>query len=149
MDEIRPWLFIGRYRDTLKKELLDQKSIQAMLQLAEFVEQPGIESLFLKVEDMDPIPINMIEKGIHFIREQVGQGHNILISCGAGINRSTAYCVIALKEIEGLGLFEAYKEVLRPHPEALPNLPIWESLCEYYDEDVPYLDIMRLAAKNQ
>ncbi|HNB35876.1 MAG TPA: dual specificity protein phosphatase [Anaerolineales bacterium] len=149
MDEIRPWLFIGRYRDTLYKEALDQKSIQAMLQMAELVEHPGIESLFLHVEDMDAIPAKMIEKGILFLHEQVGQGHNILISCGAGINRSTAYCVIALKEIEGLGLFEAFKEVLRHHPEALPNLPVWESLCEYYDEEVPYLEVMRLAAKNQ
>ncbi|MBL8063310.1 MAG: dual specificity protein phosphatase family protein [Anaerolineales bacterium] len=149
MDEIRPWLFIGGYRDTVYKELLDRKSIRAMLQLAESVEQPGIESLFLHVEDMDPIRVEMIEKGILFIHTHAGQGHNILISCGAGINRATAFCVIALKEIEGLGLFEAFQEVARRHPEALPNLPVWESLCEYYGEEVPYLDVMRLAAKNQ
>ena len=35
MDQIRPWLFIGAYRDSLNKSNLDFKSIRAMLQLAE------------------------------------------------------------------------------------------------------------------
>ena len=35
MDEIRPWLFIGAYRDTLNKSYLDLESIRAMLQLGD------------------------------------------------------------------------------------------------------------------
>jgi hypothetical protein len=34
MDEIRPWLFIGNYRDTANMSSLAQKSINAILQLA-------------------------------------------------------------------------------------------------------------------
>jgi hypothetical protein len=49
-----------------------------------------------------------------------------------------------LKEEEGLGLFETFKEVKRLHPDAMPHKPIWESLCEYYGEAVPYTDIMLL-----
>lgn len=143
MDAIRPWLYVGRYRDTLNKSYLDQNSIQAMLQLAESVEQPGIVSLYLPVEDMAPISVEHLEKGIRFIREQRQHDHRILVTCGAGINRSTAFCVAALKEAEGLNLLEAYKEVKRKHPEALPHEPVWESLCEYYNESVAFLDVLR------
>jgi protein-tyrosine phosphatase len=146
MDEIRPWLFIGRYRDTLNRSYLEQNSIGAMLQMAEFVEQPGIETLYLHVEDMSPISVEMIQQGIRFIQEQLKLNRKILISCGAGINRSTVFCVIALKEIEGLGLLDAYKQVKDKHPESLPHEPAWESLCEYYNETVPFLEILRYKA---
>ena len=147
MDEIRPWLFIGKYRDTLDKDYLDFHSIKAMLQLAEKVEQPGINVLFLPVEDLAPISVDLLTKGIEFLKEQKSLGFPILVSCGAGINRSTVFSIIALKEHEGLGLLDAYKEVKKYHPESLPNEPLWISLCDYYNESVPYLDIMRLAAQ--
>jgi predicted protein tyrosine phosphatase len=142
MDEIRPWLFIGAYRDTLNKNYLDLKSIGAMLQLAEKVEQPNIISLYLPVEDIAPIPHSLLTQGIVFIREHRKQGKRILVACGAGINRSSAFCAAALKEDEGLSLFEAFKEVKRKHPESIPHKPVWESLCNYYDEPVSYLDVM-------
>ena len=91
MDEIRPWLFIGKYRDTLDKYNLDIQSIKAMLQLADKVEQEGIDSLYLTVEDLAPIRIEHIKKGVEFIKEHHSNDHRILIACGAGINRSTAY----------------------------------------------------------
>ena len=142
MDEIRPWLYIGSYRDTKNQSYLALKSIQAMLQLAEKVEQPGISSLYLPVEDLAPIPVDLLVKGIAFIREQKLQNHRILVACGAGINRSTAFCVAALKEMEGLSLLEAFKEVKRNHPESIPHQPVWESLCAYYNETIPYIDVM-------
>ena len=144
MDEIRPWLFIGKYRDTLDKYNLDIKSIKAMLQLAEKVEQEDIDSLYLPVEDLAPIRIEHIEKGVEFIKEHHSNDHRILIACGAGINRSTAFCMIALKEIEGIGLMDAYREIKQRHPDSFPHEPIWNSLCNYYNENIPYLDIIRL-----
>jgi protein-tyrosine phosphatase len=144
MDEIRPWLFIGKYRDTLDKYNLDIKSIKAMLQLAEKVEQAGIDSLYLPVEDLAPVQIEHIRKGVEFIKEHHTNDHRILIACGAGINRSTAFCMIALKEIEGMGLMDAYKEIKQRHPDSLPHEPIWNSLCNYYNENIPYLDVIRL-----
>jgi hypothetical protein len=60
------------------------------------------------------------------------------------MNRSSAFCAAALKEEEGLSLFEAFKEVKQRHPESMPHQPVWESLCQYYGEDIPYLDVMRL-----
>ena len=142
MDEIRPWLFIGRYRDTLDRSYLGNKSIKAMLQLAEKVEQPDIISLYLPVEDFAPLQVNLLEKGIAFIRAQKTVGYRVLVACGAGINRSSALCTAALKEEEGLSLFDAFKEVKRKHPESIPHQPVWESLCKYYNEPIPYLDVM-------
>ena len=60
MDEIRSWLYIGKYRDTLNKAYLEAKSIQAMLQLAEKVDQVGITSLYLPVEDIEPISHDLL-----------------------------------------------------------------------------------------
>jgi hypothetical protein len=74
------------------------------------------------------------------------QDHRILVACGAGINRSTAFCTAALKEEEGTSLFDAFKEVKKKHPESLPHQPVWESLCEYYNESTPYLDVMLVRA---
>ena len=143
MDEIRPWLYIGKYRDTLNKTYLEAKSIQAMLQLAEKVEQLGITSLYISVEDLEPIPPDLLRRGIDFILEEKQKGHRVLVACGAGINRSSAFCIAALKEIEGISLMDAFKEVKRKHSEAMPHKPVWESLCTYYGESIPHLDIMR------
>lgn len=144
MDPIRPWLFIGAYRDTLNRSYLDFKSIRAMLQLAGRVEQPDILSLYLPVEDLAPIASRHIRQGVDFILEHRLRGNRILVACGAGINRSSSFCAAALKEAEGLSLFKAFKEVKRKHPESMPHQPVWESLCNYYNESVSYLELMRL-----
>jgi protein-tyrosine phosphatase len=144
MDEIRPWLYIGKYRETQNISYLRAKSIQAMLQLAEDVEQPGITSLYLPVEDFAPLKFSLLERGIAFIREQKSIGNRVLVACGAGINRSSTFCTAALKEEEGLSIFEAFKEVKKRHPESMPHEPVWESLCSYYRESIPYLDVMRV-----
>ena len=148
MDQIRPWLFIGAYRDTLNKSYLDFKKIRAMLQLAEKVEQPDVVSLYLPVEDLAPISSKHIRQGVDFIKEHKQKGNRVLVACGAGINRSSAFSAAALKEEEGLSLFEAFKEVKLKHPESMPHEPVWISLCEYYQESIPYLDVMRLSISN-
>jgi protein-tyrosine phosphatase len=144
MDQIRPWLFIGSHRETNNLSYLTFKSIRAMLQLAEKVEQPGITSLYLPVEDLAPISGEHIRQGVDFIKEHKAKGNRVLVACGAGINRSSAFSTAALKEEEGLSLFEAFKEVKRCHPESMPHEPVWESLCKYYNESTPYLDVMRI-----
>ena len=144
MDQIRPWLFIGSYRDTKHLAYLQFKSITAMLQLAERVAQPEIVSLYLPVEDLAPISSAHIRQGLDFIREQKDKGNRILVACGAGMNRSSAFSAAALKEAESLTLFEAFKEVKRCHPESMPHQPVWDSLCEYYKESIPYLEVMRI-----
>ena len=144
MDQIRPWLFIGSYRDTRNLAHLQFRSIKAMLQLAEKVEQPEIISLYLAVEDLAPISGKHIREGLDFIKEHKSKGNRVLVACGAGINRSSAFSAAILKEEEGLTLLEAFKEVKRLHPESMPHQPVWESLCNYYNEFTPYLEVMRI-----
>jgi hypothetical protein len=144
MDQVRPWLFIGSYRDTKNLPYLKLKSIGAMLQLAEKVEQPDIVSLYLPVEDFAPISSAHILQGLDFIKEHKQYGKQVLVACGAGINRSSAFCTAILKEAEGLSLFEAFKQVKHCHAESMPHQPAWESLCAFYEESIPYLEIMRI-----
>ena len=144
MDQIRSWLFIGAYRDTLNKSYLDLKSIQAILQLAEKVEQPNIVTLYLPVEDLAPISSGHLRQGVDFIRKNKQKGCRVLVSCGAGINRSSAFSTAALKEEEGLSLLDAFKEVKHKHPVSMPHEPVWDSLCKYYGENIPYLEVMRI-----
>ena len=89
----------------------------------------------------------VLHQGVDFIRAHKAKDNRILVACGAGINRSSSFCAAALKEEEGLSLFEAFKEVKRLHPESMPHEPVWESLCKYYNETTPYLDVMRLPIK--
>ena len=145
MNQLRPWLYIGKYIDTLDQQRLNAHGIGAMLQLADLVEQPGITSLYLPVEDFEPLPFDVLRQGIDFVRDAKQQGHTVLVACGAGINRSTTYCVAVLKEEEGLGLLEAFKEIKQKHGIALPNLPLWQSLCAYYQEDVPFQKVLALS----
>lgn len=141
MDQIRPWLFIGKYRETLDYHFLRSHGITAMLLLAELVEHDAITSLYLAVEDGESIPVDMLQKGIDFITEKKEQGDVILIACGAGISRSAAYAIAALKAFEDKALVEAFRVVKEAHPESMPHPALWESLCKYYDEPVPWIEI--------
>lgn len=142
MDRIRPWLYIGKYRETLNRSLLAVNQIEAMLQLAELVEQPGIVSLYLPVEDLRPVPFDLLRQGVDFVLAEKEQGHRVLVACGAGINRSSAFSAAALKEAEGLSLLDAFRTVKKAHPEAMPHPPVWESLCLYYQESVSFTEIL-------
>lgn len=142
MDEVRPWLFIGDYMDSLNQYHLASNSITAILQLAEKVEHPGIISLFLPVEDFAPLQLDLLRQGVDFIRLRKQESYRILVACEVGINRSSAFCTAALKEEEGLSLLEAFKEVKKKHPESIPHEPVWESLCKYYNESTPYMDVV-------
>ena len=93
-------------------------------------------SLFLPVENIAPIPTDLLDQGIAFVREHKRHERRVLVACGAGINRSSAFAIAVLKEEEGLNLLEAYLEVKRWHSDAMPHPPIWESLCHYYQEDI-------------
>jgi protein-tyrosine phosphatase len=138
MWQITDNLYIGRYRDTVNQTLLQAHSIDAMLQLAERVEQPGIEVLYLDVEDGEPLPAEKLRQGVSFARDQLAFGRRVLIACGAGISRSVTFAIAVLHEEEGISLLDAYHDIHSSHPDALPHYELWYSLCEYYDENVPF-----------
>ena len=138
MDRIRPWLYIGKYRDTLNLHLLSMHNVKAMLQLAELVEHPGITSLYLDVEDGEPLSRDLLRTGVEFVITEKERGHNVLISCGAGISRSAAFTIAVLKEVEEISLLDAFLAVKKKHPQTLPHPTVWESVCKYYGEDDIY-----------
>jgi protein-tyrosine phosphatase len=112
-----------------------------MLLLAELVEHPGITSLYLAVEDGEPLPSEMLAQGVEFVKAQKEAGQTVLVACGAGISRSASFAVATLKEIEGLSLREAIHTVKQAHPDSLPHYKLWQSLCDYYSEAVPWIEI--------
>lgn len=138
MNLIRNWLYIGKFRDTLDATLLASHQIGAMLQLAEAVKHPGIESLFLPMEDGIPMANRHLRQGIDFVLGQKRFGRKVLVACGAGMSRSAAFAVAALKDGEGLDLLAAFRYVKSHHPDTLIHPALWESLCAFYQEDIPF-----------
>lgn len=142
MNAIRNWLFIGKYRDTLDTTFLQEHQIGAVLQLAEAVAYSEIQSLYLPVEDGLPLEDHHFQRGVDFVLNQKRLGLKVLVACGAGMSRSAAFAVAALKEDEKLGLLDALRVVKRCHPDTMVHPALWESLCAYYKEDIPFLDAL-------
>lgn len=137
MNAIRNWLYIGKYRDTLDVASLAKHNIGAVLQLAEAIEYPDIESLYLPVEDGVLLESPYLRQGIDFVIGQKRLGRNVLVACGAGMSRSAAFVVAVVNEDEGLGLLEALRVVKNRYPDTMIHPAIWESLCAFFQEDVP------------
>jgi hypothetical protein len=143
MYRIRHWLSVGKYSETLLPDLLRQQGITAMLQLAAPVQQAGIESLYLIVDDGVPLHPVVLERGIKFGRAQKAAGGHLLVACGAGISRSSTFATAILKEEENLTLLDAFQAVHAEHPYAMPHPALWKSLCAYYGETTPFLMVWK------
>jgi hypothetical protein len=141
MQRIRPWLYVGKYRETIDLNILSVYRIHAMLQLADKVEQPGIASLYVPVEDGEPLPAEKLRQGVEFVRAQKAAGKTVLVACGAGISRSVTFTIAALKEEENLSLIEAYQQILDHHADAMPHPELWKSLAAYYDDPLSYAEL--------
>lgn len=142
MYPIRPWLYVGRFSETQDDVLLRRREIGAMLQLADSVKQSGIPSLYLPVEDGEPLPADTLRMGVEFVRLEKALGRKVLIACGMGISRAVTFAIAVLVEEEGLGLLDASRQVRAKHPSALPHPALWQSLCEHYRQDVPYVELL-------
>ncbi|GAA4437602.1 hypothetical protein GCM10023188_31980 [Pontibacter saemangeumensis] len=143
MFTVRPWLYIGKHRDAENLPQLQAYHIRGMLQLEEPVEQPGIHTLFLPVQDGVPISENDYRRGIKFMLLEHQLGRNVLIACATGISRSITFAIAALKETEGSSLLSAYGEIVQEHAMALPHPALWQSLCAYYQENIPYVEVLK------
>ena len=141
MIAIRPWLYVGRYVDTLNGELLHENGIGALLELHEWVNNPGLTVLFLPIQEGDPLKPATLERGLAFVEAQRAAERRVLIACSAGISRSPLFAVAALRRSENLSLLDAFEEVRARHPRAMPDLVHWENLCDFFGEDVPFLSI--------
>jgi protein-tyrosine phosphatase len=138
MYRIRRWLYVGKYSETLNLDLLRAREIGAVLQVAEAVTYPDRSSLYLPVEDGQPLPSNLLAKGLAYIEAEKAAGHSVLVACGAGISRSVTFAIAALRAQENLPLVEAFRQIRRVHPEALPHPALWRSLCAYYGQAISF-----------
>ena len=143
MNRIRPWLYIGKYRDTLDVSLLQASGVGAMLLFVEDVRYPGIASLYLAIEDGIPLASHVLKEGVDFVARHKRDGRAVLIACGAGQSRSVTFGIAALKEEEGLTLMDALRVIASKYPDAEPHKELWESLCRHYGEEIPYLDMLK------
>ena len=144
MVEIRPWLFVGGLDDSRNPRTLAQNGIGAVLQLAVRVEPKGIATRFLPLLDGEIFDELPLREGVDFVTQQREAGKKVLIGCRYGISRSTSFAIAALKEAEQRTLLDAAREVRRAHPEGLPHVVLWNSLCNYYGEPQPYINLVRL-----
>jgi hypothetical protein len=141
MQQIREWLFIGKYAETRRLDFLQKAGVTAMLQLADYVPQPNIETLFVPVEDGVSLFHPRIKKGVSFIREQKALGKTVLVACGAGQSRSVTFGIAALMEEESLELFDAYREIYLRHRGAEPHHELILSLSAYYGKPMELLEV--------
>ena len=120
------------------------------MQLAEPVQYAVLDSLYLPVEDSEPLPLDLLEKGMAFVQVERQQEKAILIACGAGISRSVTFAVAALKQVEGYALLDALRLIVQHHSESMPHPALWTSLTDYYQEDVSLQDMLNiLMERNQ
>jgi protein-tyrosine phosphatase len=134
MNTIRPWLYVGTRRDTMRRDLLYKNGITAMLQLAREVTHPDLVTKFIAMEDGKHLPPELLREGLDFVLAAKEAGHVVLIACEGGYSRSVVFAVAALREAEGLRLSEALGIVKQQHPDAEPHPTLWKSLCDYYQE---------------
>lgn len=141
MNQIRDWLYVGKYRDTTDGALLSSRRIGAMLQLAAPITMGDVASCYLAVEDGEALPHDLLAQGVAWVRGQrqalgAGERPAVLIACGAGISRSVTFTMAALHEEEGLSLLDAYRTIRQSHPDAMPHPALLKSLNDYY-RDMP------------
>ena len=149
MNTIRPWLHIGGFRDSLNRDLLNDRGIGAVLALDEPVTHEGIETLHLPIKDRVMLKTSTVERGVEFVLDQKNLGHGVMTACGAGISRSVTFAVAALKEAENLELETAMREVSALHPMAAPSQKLWSTLVNYYGEYETCDRIMEILVKTR
>jgi protein-tyrosine phosphatase len=143
MNEIRPWLYVGKHLEAANVALLEKHQIMAMLLLHLPLKTRGIPTLFVPIQDGVPLHADKLDKGIAFIREQKAAGHHVLVACSAGVSRSVTLATAALKLEENLTLPNAFREVRAQHPRAMPDQVLWDGLAKYFGEEISFWDIWR------
>jgi predicted protein tyrosine phosphatase len=141
MFRIRDWLYVSGFPIASNKATVKKHNINAMLQLFEPIKMAGVETLYLRVEDGINISPETIKQGVEFVLKQHKKGKKILITCGAGVSRSVTFATAVLKEVEGLSLEAAYRDIRTHHKQALPDHLHWDALRAYYGEGTEFWQI--------
>lgn len=134
MNQILPWVYIGKFRETLDGSLLRSAGVNALLTFAEPVRHADIVELYLPVEDGVPLSSGVLQQGLNFAMRCQAESGVLMIACGAGISRSATFATALLKEVTQWPLADCLEFLQQKHPEAAPHPALWASLCEHYHE---------------
>jgi protein-tyrosine phosphatase len=143
MHTIRPWLRVGGLVDILSLKRLEKEGVTALLTLHQAANHPEIPELYLHLEEGEPISNETLAQAIGFAHAQIDAGQVLCIACGAGISRSVMVTMAVLRERENLSLIQAYHEIRRLHPDAMPDQTHWKALCDYYGESNDFWKVWR------
>lgn len=141
MFKIRDWLYISGYAEASNKTILKKNEIKAMLQLFEAIKLAQVDTCFVPIQDGVAITQEKLKEGVAFGITQHKKNKRLLVTCGMGISRSVTFATAILKEVEGISLEAAYRDIRSRHPEALPDHIHWDSLREYYGEGSEFWEI--------
>ncbi|GFY38208.1 dual specificity protein phosphatase 3 [Trichonephila inaurata madagascariensis] len=143
-DEVYPGIFIGNDISATNLEFLDRSNIGYVLNAAHGLDsrmnmiEPmterqyslrGIRFLGIPAIDSMSYPIDRhFDEAIHFIREALQSGKNILVHCKQGISRSAALVLAYLIAEQRMSAQEATRTV-RQRREIMPNDGFLMQLC--------------------
>lgn len=144
IDHVKEGIYISGARATMLGSKLREAEITRVLKLYDDIPFfPKDFTVFENVlEDGEPVPDGMLQRGADFVVEQVEAGHKVLVVCGAGISRSSTFVLAALLE-RGNDLRDAYTVLRENHPIAEPHPDMWKSLLAHYDVPYTFEDIWK------
>jgi len=90
----------------------------------------GIRFLHLPTPDLEPSPVEMLDRGVGFVRERIDAGDRVLIHCQHGIGRSAllALCVLAdqgWEPLDALSHAKARRAALSPSRSQYDGWAAW------------------------
>ncbi len=134
-------IYVSGFRATHFTAELQAAKITHVLKLYEGT--PYFPSQFQTLEnglnDGEFIPMHVLRRGLDFLQEQVKAHNPVLVMCGAGISRSSAFILAYLLE-KGYDLHDAYRLLRQAHPPAKPHYMVWISLISHYKLDYKLRD---------
>ena len=97
-------------------------------------EEKGCEHMQLSAEDFKTIPIEVIEKGVEFIRKNVIAKKPVYIHCKAGRGRSVLILTCYLIKYHNMSVKEAFETIYDKRPQAGLNGGKFKTACQYMDK---------------
>ncbi|MCZ7542662.1 MAG: dual specificity protein phosphatase family protein [Anaerolineae bacterium] len=93
------------------------------------------------LNDSEFVPLDMLQRGVAFVRAQREAGHSVLIACHAGVSRSSTFVMAYLMDALGYDLREAWARLSAQHGAAWPMPQMWESLLAHFDHGYQMDDV--------
>ncbi len=143
IDRVIPGLYISGARAVYQAPALRKAGITRVLKLYEGPPDwpPDFHVCDNPLEDGAPIPSYILSAGVAFIHQSMAAGEKVLVTCGAGISRSSTFVLAYLVE-SGYDLRDAWQLLRQRHPPAYPAFALWESLLAYYNLPYTLRDIL-------